>query len=211
MIVRSAGLVFAGAVALAVIACSPPPPPLPGGPAPEYEPPRGFDIPMEPAAPSDAPPATSTESAPSSSAAAPPAGTPGPASEWTSTSVEAPPPPKGAGDPIPADGRVGAKHLVVAYQGAKLAPTTVTRTKADAQKRAEACLAQTKVKATKFEAVVKECTDEPYGKARGGDLATFKPEAMDPAFTKALLDLKVGQTSGVVETPLGFHIIQRTR
>lgn len=205
MIVRSAGLVLAGAVALAATACSPPPPPLPGGPAPEYEPPRAFDMPKEGAPPADAAPTGSA------AAAAAPAGTPGPASEWTSTSVEAPPPPKGAGDPVPADGRVGARHLVVAYKGAKLAPDTVKRTKEEAKKRADACLAQTGVKGTKFEAVVKECTDEPFGKARGGDLATFKPEAMDPAFTKALLDLKVGQTSGVVETPLGFHIIQRTQ
>jgi hypothetical protein len=196
----------------ALAGCPAPPPPLPGGPAPEYEPPRAFDLPRETAPPAEpAPEAPPPPPASASAAPAPAAGATGPAAEWTSSGVDAPPPPKGSGDPIPADGRIGAKHLVVMYKGSRRAAETITRTKAEAQKRADGCLAKAKAKGAQFEAVVKECTDEPFGKERGGDLATFKPEAMDPAFTKALLDLKVGQVSGVVETSFGFHIILRTQ
>jgi len=42
----------------------------------------------------------------------------------------------------------------------------------------------------------------------GGDLGWFKKGAMVPAFEKAAFSLATGQTSGVVESPFGFHIIR---
>lgn len=215
------------AASLVGLACSSPAP-LPGGPPPVFEPGRELSLPGQDApAPSTPPPATDTappaadapapagSTAPSASpsAAPPPSAAPagsGPSS-WTSTGVEAAPVAAGAGDPLPADGRLGAKHLVVMYAGSRQAPPAVTRTRDEARKRAEECLAKAKAPGAAFEKVVAECTDEPHGAKRGGDLFTFPAHAMVPEFTKGVLDTRVGQLSGVVESPFGFHVILRTK
>ena len=46
--------------------------------------------------------------------------------------------------------------------------------------------------------------------AQGGDLGEFGPGAMMKPFEDAVLSLKVGQISGIVETDSGSHIIMRT-
>ncbi|WFD42620.1 peptidylprolyl isomerase [Malassezia psittaci] len=45
---------------------------------------------------------------------------------------------------------------------------------------------------------------------QGGDLGHFGRGQMQPAFEKAAFDLPVGETSGVVDTDSGVHLIQRT-
>ncbi|MDQ6974627.1 MAG: peptidylprolyl isomerase, partial [Mariprofundaceae bacterium] len=57
-----------------------------------------------------------------------------------------------------------------------------------------------------FATRAKEVSQGPSS-SRGGDLGWFKRGQMVPAFEKVAFSLKAGETSGVVESPFGFHII----
>lgn len=105
--------------------------------------------------------------------------------------------------------QVGAKHILIMHDKSRSKPDSVTRTRAEALKRAEECLAKIRAGAS-FEDMVKEYSDEPGGAERGGDLGVFERGQMVKGFADAAFALKVGQVSGIVETPFGFHIIKRT-
>jgi len=62
-----------------------------------------------------------------------------------------------------------------------------------------------------FESLAAEFSKDASSAARGGDLGEFQRGDFVQAFENAVLRLKPGQTSDVVKTPLGFHIIKRTR
>jgi len=58
-----------------------------------------------------------------------------------------------------------------------------------------------------FATRAKEVSQGPSA-GKGGDLGWFKRGAMVPAFEDAAFKLNAGQTSGVVESPFGLHIIR---
>lgn len=104
---------------------------------------------------------------------------------------------------------VRARHILKAYDGARNADTLAAkRSKDEARKEAERVLALVQADSKNFADLAKKETDEPQGKTNGGDLGFFTREAMVAEFSKAAFELAPGQTSGVVESPFGFHIIQ---
>jgi len=105
--------------------------------------------------------------------------------------------------------QVGAKHILVMHAKSKDKPENVTRTREQARKRAQECL--TKVRAGgDWDKLVHEYSDEPGSDERHGDLGVFGRGQMVRAFTEAAFSLRVHEVSEIVETPYGFHIIERT-
>lgn len=102
--------------------------------------------------------------------------------------------------------QVSAAHILLMYEGS--ARSTATRSKDEA-------LSQIKQMKTDIDAgsdfadLAKEHSDCPSG-AEGGSLGTFGRGQMVPEFEEAAFNMEVGETSDVVETAFGYHLIQRT-
>lgn len=59
-----------------------------------------------------------------------------------------------------------------------------------------------------FQELAKEYSEDAGSASKGGDLDFMYKGVFDPMFDKAVAGLKVGETSGIVETEFGYHIIQ---
>ncbi len=100
---------------------------------------------------------------------------------------------------------ITARHILIQYQGAARATQSRSRDEAlalaqDLAKRAQG--------GENFEELAKSNSDGPSA-PQGGMLGRFPRGQMVPEFEAAAFLLKPGEVSGVVETPFGFHVIQR--
>ncbi len=77
----------------------------------------------------------------------------------------------------------------------------------NSQADADKVLAELKA-GKKFADLVKQYSTDTETKDNGGDLGWLPKGMMPPEFEAAAFQLPVGQTSGVIKTDLGFHIIQ---
>ncbi|AJE03954.1 peptidylprolyl isomerase [Geobacter pickeringii] len=96
---------------------------------------------------------------------------------------------------------VRASHILV---GADAKATAEEKKKA--KEKAEAILKKLKEGADFAETAKKESSCP--SSAQGGDLGVFGKGQMVPEFEKSAFSLKPGETSGVVETQFGYHIIK---
>lgn len=143
----------------------------------------------------EAPPVTEPAAQPEAPTAAPAA------------PAQAEPTPSGDDEATPP-GRISARHILVAWQGTVGAESTLRRTRGEAEQRVADL--QARVRAGEdFGALAREFSDGP-SKVLGGDLGPFEADAMHANFSAAAFALKVNEVSDIVETPFGFHIIQRT-
>jgi NIMA-interacting peptidyl-prolyl cis-trans isomerase 1 len=145
-----------------------------------------------------------TSATPSAVASAPPMPSATPSAAASAASAAPGSPPMAVPDAI------AAQHVLVAYKGAEKAPKGITRTKAEAKKRAEEVAAKAKTGAD-FSALVAEYSDDPAAKERQGSVGKFTREKMAKPFSDAAFALAVGESSGAVETPFGFHVIKRNQ
>ena len=102
--------------------------------------------------------------------------------------------------------QVRASHILLMYKGS--ARSSATRSKEEAQQLIEQIKAQLDGGAD-FAALAREHSDCPSGQS-GGDLGAFGRGQMVKAFEDTAFTMPVGETSGVVETDFGFHLIRRT-
>lgn len=105
---------------------------------------------------------------------------------------------------------VAARHILVMHEKSREHPPNIKRTREEALKRVKECLLKVR-SGEDWNKLVSEYSDEPGSDERHGDLGLFGRGQMVKAFTEAAFELKVGQISEIVETPYGFHIIQRTQ
>ena len=98
--------------------------------------------------------------------------------------------------------QVKARHILIAVpEGAD------AKTDAAAKAKAQGILDQLH-HGGDFAALAKQYSDDPGSKDNGGDLGFFQRGKMVPAFEAAAFALQPGQTSGLVKTSFGYHIIQ---
>ncbi len=81
------------------------------------------------------------------------------------------------------------------------------KTDAAAKAKAQALLTQIQGGASLAE-LAKTNSDDPGSKAQGGELPMIPTSSLDPAYAKAAMALNPGQTSGLVRSQFGYHIIQ---
>ncbi len=101
------------------------------------------------------------------------------------------------------DEQVKVRHILVAVPRGSDAKT-------DAAAKAKAQDLLTKIRGgADFAALARENSDDPGSKQSGGELGYVKRNhQMVPAFESAAMSLKAGQTSDLVKTDFGYHILQ---
>jgi len=102
---------------------------------------------------------------------------------------------------MPAEEEVHARHILV-----RAAPGDDKASK-EAEDQIKAVIARLN-KGEDFGKVASEVTEDPSGKANGGDLGFFTKEAMVPEFADVAFSLDKGKISAPVKTQFGWHVIK---
>lgn len=98
-----------------------------------------------------------------------------------------------------------ASHILIGVDGSASADE-----RAKAKAEAESVLAELTKQPERFAELAREHSDDPGSAERGGDLDFFDRGMMTKPFEDAVFALKKGETSGLVETEFGYHIIKLT-
>ena len=98
--------------------------------------------------------------------------------------------------------QVKTRHILIAVPAGADA-----KTDAAAKAKAQGILNQIKGGAN-FADLAKANSDDPGSKTQGGDLPMIPTAGLDPAYAKAAMALNPGQTSDLVRSQFGYHIIQ---
>ena len=100
---------------------------------------------------------------------------------------------------------VKASHILIAFEGTQLGAGS-GRDKEEAQQLADSIVNVARNDKDKFAELASEFSADTSNKEQAGDLGYFTPGMMIPAFENYVFDNSTGDI-GVVETPLGYHVI----
>ena len=98
--------------------------------------------------------------------------------------------------------QVKTRHILIAVKAGSDA-----KTDADAKAKAQDVLKQLQAGGN-FAELAKKYSEDPGSKDAGGELPLIPTAGLDPAYAKAAMALNPGQTSGLVKSAFGYHIIQ---
>jgi peptidyl-prolyl cis-trans isomerase D len=98
--------------------------------------------------------------------------------------------------------QVKTRHILISAKAGSDAQTD-----AAAKAKAQDVLKQLQAGGN-FAELAKKYSDDPGSKDQGGELPLIPTSQLDPAFAKAAMALNPGQTSGLVKSAFGYHIIQ---
>jgi peptidyl-prolyl cis-trans isomerase C len=102
---------------------------------------------------------------------------------------------------MPAEEEVHARHILVRV------PAGDDKASKAAEDKIKAVIVRLK-KGEDFAKVAAEVTEDPSGKANGGDLGFFTKEQMVPEFADVAFGLDKGKISEPVKTQFGWHVIK---
>ena len=99
------------------------------------------------------------------------------------------------------------RPATVSFKQIVVGPRATPAARAAALTRAESLLVALRHGAD-FETLARRYSDDPGTRDRGGDLGWFRRGLMFQAFDRVAFQLRPGEISNIVETPVGFHIIK---
>jgi parvulin-like peptidyl-prolyl isomerase len=100
---------------------------------------------------------------------------------------------------------IRTSHILTEFK-----PGSTSEQKAEAKKRALENLEEVKKSKRPFEELVRLYSDDPLSKQNGGDVGWQSRVTLVPAYYETILNMKVGEVKGLIETPFGYHIIKVT-
>jgi peptidyl-prolyl cis-trans isomerase D len=101
-----------------------------------------------------------------------------------------------------------ASHILISYEGTQVPNKKEKRTKEEAKAKAEEILAQVIANPDSFMMLAFTASDDSSAQ-QGGDLGYFSQNQLPKPFNDFVFSSNIGKI-GLVETPLGFHIIKIT-
>lgn len=104
--------------------------------------------------------------------------------------------------------RVAVRHVLVAWKGAASAPPNVTRSKREAFQKARS-LREEVLGGTSLETVAVKESDDLGSRGLGGMAGAAERGVWVAEFESVAFRMPVGAISGIVESPFGYHLLER--
>lgn len=111
------------------------------------------------------------------------------------------------GNNLPSNSR-GVSHILIRWQGVERAPSTVTRSKEEAEARTNEAMARA---AEDWTAAVTEFCEDDATNTHDGELGDLEQGILPGPMDEALFGMEVGDLRGPIETEVGYHVLKRIR